>query len=370
MILELPFGHFVHHRTKVLWIQGPKGIGKSSILLDFKDMVPGIQKYEIPTKKRFWCGFDQDLIHYLVKDEMITYAGDHMTMDLWNMLLSGEDMLQLDQKNRDCTKKTKNLPIIFLTNLDPVTAMAPLNPRVEQMNAFLSRLRYYYMVSRPTNTVVMDNGEVRTVTPEMRLKRCGTKAQRENKGVVVKEYKQLEPSKIASPLPPMSVLPEEDPAWLNDSSLNLQEENLKEGGSLTAAESEVEEVQQPPLQRTISPRNLIVEDCVEEEPSVAVPLASVSTTPAPVITVTKTKTQRKRKRTSDTTVSTIKTIPVAVHKGKGIQTQPFKKKPVVVKQGIQTTSVKMIPPKSFFDMSPLAKKARKETKGYVYYGDK
>jgi len=122
------------HKQKQLYLWGPPNIGKTSLVMELLKYFKG---YQIPTETSFYNGFD-DSYEFAWIDE---FAG-HKELHFMNSFLEGAPM-QLNIKGMDPVTKTKNIPVIILSNIPPEQAYHNIfeNPKTKMRGeAFKERI--------------------------------------------------------------------------------------------------------------------------------------------------------------------------------------------------------------------------------------
>lgn len=115
-------------RQPQLWLHGPPGCGKTTLVMELEKY---LRVYWVPMDcNGFFDGFSDDY-DLIVFDEMKS----QFKLTLLNQLICGGPM-RLNQKGTS-VQKTKNPPVMFLSNYGPAAAYKTLSP---QFDAFMDRI--------------------------------------------------------------------------------------------------------------------------------------------------------------------------------------------------------------------------------------
>ena len=120
------------HRQKQLWIQGPPGCGKTSLIM-FLEKEFDLSVYWWPKDEKWMDAYSDGCYDLIVLDE---FRAQKMITEL-NPILSGDPV----PVSRRCTEplvKRDNLPVIILSNFDPETCYHKCMP--SQLAPLLDRL--------------------------------------------------------------------------------------------------------------------------------------------------------------------------------------------------------------------------------------
>lgn len=121
-----------HHRQKQLWIQGPPGCGKTSLIM-FLEKTFDLQVYWWPKDEKWMDSYSDGCYDLIVLDE---FRAQKMITEL-NPILSG-DPVPVSRRCCEPLVKRDNLPVIILSNFDPETCYHKCMP--SQLAPLLDRL--------------------------------------------------------------------------------------------------------------------------------------------------------------------------------------------------------------------------------------
>jgi hypothetical protein len=101
------------HRQKQLWIQGPPGIGKTSLMMMLEEIYT-LSVYHWPKDERWWDLYGDGQYDLILLDE---FRSQKMITEL-NPILSG-DPISLSRRGVAPIVKRDNLPVIIMSNYSP-----------------------------------------------------------------------------------------------------------------------------------------------------------------------------------------------------------------------------------------------------------